>query len=295
MTLREDGGPAMSLEEFRLLRDLIHDYCGIYFQDDSLTLVHRRLLPRLEPLGLRTFSDYYRHLRYDAARKAELEEIVERVTTNETYFFREMYQLEALRDELLPLIHARCLEQRNANHGAGRGKRLTIWSAGCATGEEAYTIAILVLESNLFPDWDVRVFGNDISRRVLQIARRGAYGRSSFRATDERYLRRYFREIDGKYQVRDEVKALVSFGQVNLMDDDMLSIVGDVDVILCRNVLIYFDAEARKRAIAAFHRKLVPGGHLLLGHSESLINLSTAYELVHLKSAMVYRKPLVKR
>jgi chemotaxis protein methyltransferase CheR len=279
--LRDDAGPPMSIEEFRLLRDLIYDYCGIFFQDESKYLVHRRLASRLETLGLRGFVEYYRYLRYDPGRKAELEEIVERVTTNETYFFREAYQLETLRDEILPDIHAR----------KPRGRRLTLWSAGCATGEEAYSVAIIVLESALFADWDVRVFGNDISRRVLAVARKGAYGRSSFRATEERYLRRWFREVDGKYQVRDEVKALCSFGHLNLLDDDMLSIVGDVDVVLCRNVLIYFDMNARRRAIASFHRKLMKGGYLLLGHSESLLNVSTAFELVHFKKDMVYRRP----
>jgi chemotaxis protein methyltransferase CheR len=271
----------MGLEEFRLIRDLIHGYCGIYFQDDSKHIVQRRLAPRLEAIGVRSYIDYFRYLKYDPGRRAELEEIVERVTTNETYFFRELYQLETLQHEILPEIHMR----------KPRGRRMTIWSAGCATGEEAYTIAILVIESGLFADWDVRIFGNDISRRVLSAARKGAYGRSSFRATDDRYLRRYFREIDGKYHIRDEVKALTSFGHLNLLDEDMLSIVGDVDVILCRNVLIYFDLEAKKRAIASFHKKLLKGGYLLLGHAESLLNISTAFELVHFKRDMVYRRP----
>jgi chemotaxis protein methyltransferase CheR len=279
--LRDEPQRPMSLEEFRLLRDLIYEYCGIYFQDDSRHLVQRRLVPRLDVLSLPTFSDYYRYLRYDPSRKGELEEVVERVTTNETYFFREMNQLQALADEILPEIHAR----------RPRGRRLAIWSAGCATGEEAYTVAILILESGLFGEWDVRIFGNDISRRVLQVARKGAYGRSSFRSTEERYIRRYFRPTEGKFQVRDEVKSMVSFGHLNLLDEDMLAIVGDVDVILCRNVLIYFDAAARRRVVATFHRKLVKGGYLLLGHSESLLNLSTDYELVHLRRDMVYRRP----
>src|SRR5262245_26873307 len=115
----------MSLEEFRLLRDQIYDYCGIYFQDEQKFLVQRRLAQRLETLGIPSFTEYYRHLRYDTNRRNELEEIVERVTTNETYFFREMYQLDALRDDVLPLIHEK----------QPRGRRLTIWSAGCATGE----------------------------------------------------------------------------------------------------------------------------------------------------------------
>jgi chemotaxis protein methyltransferase CheR len=270
-------------EVFRLLRDLIYDYCGIYFSEDNAYIVNRRLQPRLEALGLVDFADYYRYLRACDAplRKQELEEIVDRVTTNETYFFRESYQLDAFREEILPELY----------QTRPRGKRLSVWSAGCASGEEAYTIAILIQETGLFADWDVRVFGNDISRRCLQVARKGAYGRNSFRSTDERLLRRYFREHEGKQQVRDEVRALVSFGQINLMDEQMMRLVGDVDVVFCRNVLIYFDQASRKRVIGSLHQKLVKGGYLLLGHSESLINLTTAFDLVHLKNDMVYRKP----
>jgi chemotaxis protein methyltransferase CheR len=277
----DDTTPRMSTEEFRLLRDLIHDHCGILFEDDQQQLMQRRLASRLQALGLHGFSDYYRHLRYHSQKREELEEIVEKVTTNETYFFREMYQLEALQQGILPEIHAR----------APRGKHLTVWSAGCSTGEEVYTSAILILESNLFQDWDVRVFGSDISKRVLAIARKGAYGPSSFRGVDERYRRRWFREAEGKLQVREEARALTAFGRLNLMDTDMLSVVGEVDVVLCRNVLIYFDAPARKKAVDAFYRKLVPGGYLLLGHSESLLNVSTAFELKHFPTAMVYRRP----
>ena len=278
--LRDDL-PRMLPEEFRLLRDLIYEYCGIYFQDDTSYLLQRRLAPRLEATASHTFNDYYEFLRYDPKRREELEEIVERVTTNETYFFRESYQLDAFRHEILPEIHAR----------RPRGRRLMVWSAGCATGEEAYTCAILILESGLFADWDVRVFGNDISRRVLSVARKATYGHNSFRSTDERYLRRYFKPADGRYQVKDEIKQMVSFGQLNLMDSETLSLVGECDVILCRNVLIYFDLDSRKRCIANFHKRLVKGGYLLLGHSESLLNISTAFELVHLHNDMVYRKP----
>jgi chemotaxis protein methyltransferase CheR len=277
------GDRGLTREVFRLLRTLIYDYCGIAFDEDSGYLIARRLLPRIDALSLPDFGDYYRYLRSASGSvlRNEMEEIVERVTTNETYFFRESYQLDALRYEILPEAHE---AQR-------RGTRFTVWSAGCASGEEAYTIAILLLESGLFHGWDVRVFGSDISRRVLQTARRGVYGRSSFRATDERILRRYFREAEGKHQVRDEVRQLVTFGQINLIDEPMMALVGEVDVILCRNVLIYFDRDSRKRAIDILYRKLVKGGYLLLGHSESLIHLTTAFELVHLKNDMVYRKP----
>jgi chemotaxis protein methyltransferase CheR len=266
-----------------LLRDLIHEYCGIFFEDDSAYLIQRRLSPRLDAMGVDDFLEYYRLLRGAGpdAQRAELEEIVERVTTNETYFFRESYQLSAFRDEILPLFYA----------ARPRGKRLTVWSAGCSSGEEAYTIGILILESGLFSDWEVRVFGSDISRRVLSIARRGHFGRASFRATEPRLLRRYFREAEGKHQIRDEVRQMVSFGQINLMDEPGMMLVGEVDVIFCRNVLIYFSHPSRRRVVEILHRKLSKGGYLLLGHSESLINLTTAFELVHLKNDMVYRKP----
>jgi chemotaxis protein methyltransferase CheR len=268
-------------EVFRLLRQSIYDYAGLFFDDDATFLVQRRLLPRLEALSLPDFSDYYRYLRAATpeTRRAELEEIVERVTTNETYFFREGYQLAAFKDEILPALAA-----------SGK-RRLTIWSAGCSSGEEAYTIAILLIESGMFGEWDVRVFGSDISRRVLATARKGAYGRGSFRTTEPRILRRYFREVDGRHQVRDEVRQLVSFGQINLFDEPMTAIVGEVDIIFCRNVLIYFNGESRRKVIDTLHRKLLHGGYLLLGHSESLINVTTAFELVHLKNDMVYRKP----
>jgi chemotaxis protein methyltransferase CheR len=279
--LRFDPAPKMTEEEFRLLRDRINEYCGISFGYDSKFVLERRLSPRLEALGLADFTEYHRYLAYANDRKNEFEEIVERITTNETYFFREQYQLEAFQREILPELH----------RARRRGRHLNVWSAGCATGEEVYTIAILILETGLFHDWDVRVFGNDVSRRVLAAARRGQYGRSSFRQTDERYLRRYFREVDGRQQIKDEVKSMVSFGQINLLDRPMLALVGEVDVIFCRNVLIYFDAESRRRVIESFHQKLVRGGYLLLGHTESLINLSTAFQLVHLQNDMVYRRP----
>jgi chemotaxis protein methyltransferase CheR len=278
-------GQPLSRDVFRLLRDLIYEHAGLWFEDDNAFLLSRRLSPRVEALALGDFADYYRYLRLASpeARRAELEEICDRITTNETYFFREGYQLEAFKAEILP-------ELADAKP---RGKRLTVWSAGCSTGEEAYTIAILILETGLFADWDVRVFGSDISRRVLQVARRAQYGKSSFRSTDARLLRRYFREIDGKHQVRDEVRQLVSFGQINLIDDAAADLLGEVDVVFCRNVLIYFDQRSRRRVIDTLYRKLVRGGYLLLGHSESLITLTTAFELVHLKNDMVYRKPFL--
>jgi chemotaxis protein methyltransferase CheR len=211
-----------------------------------------------------------------------MEEAVERLTTKETYFFRQEYQLRAFQSELLPR-----LEQVNA-----RSKRLLVWSAGCSTGEEAYTLAALILESAHFEGWDIRVIGTDLSKQCVAHARRGVYQASSLRATSARDKARYFLELEDGFHVVDSVKKLCQFGQMNLFDVGRGNLVGRVDAIFCRNVLIYFDVRSRKRVIDNLYQRLSPGGYLMLGHSESLLNLSTAFELVHLRDDLVYRRPL---
>ncbi|MBI5286533.1 MAG: protein-glutamate O-methyltransferase CheR [Deltaproteobacteria bacterium] len=276
----------MGDEEFRLLRDLIHSHCGLFFDPSFKFLLEKRLLNRLRIHQLKGFRDYYRFLMYDPKRDEELAVIVDILTTNETYFFREPYQLKAFSEEILPEIKTRKVNRRS----------LYIWSAGCSTGEEPYTLAILILESGMFRDWDVDIFANDISQRVLQVARSGIYSPSSFRATERIYLDRYFEPCgEGRYRVRDEVKRLVRFGYLNLLERERMNLLRSMDVIFCRNVIIYFDLETRKKVIQNLYEKLDEGGYLLLGHSESLVKISTAFTLEHLKNDMVYRKPFKER
>jgi chemotaxis protein methyltransferase CheR len=269
---------------FRLLRDFIHNYCGIYFDDGSKFLLERRLSRRLEQHQLKTFAEYYHFLRYDRKREEELTVLIDNLTTNETYFFRENAQLKAFSDEILP-------ELQQMNNGR---KSLRIWSAGCSTGEEPYTIAILLLESgDWWRDWQVEILGSDINQRVLHTARRGVYKKGSHRSTPPDMLRKYFvEEPKGDYRIIDRVRELVSFCSVNLLDPHKTSLVRDLDVVFCRNVIIYFDRDAKKKVIESFADKLRDGGFLLLGHSESLINLSTAFTLRTLKNDMVYQKPV---
>jgi len=267
-------------EEFRLIRDLIYSHCGLFFDNDSKYLLDKRLVRRLAHHSLPGFREYYQFLKYDRRKDEELSDIMDILTTNETYFFREGFQLKAFTDEILPELKA--LKERE--------RTLRIWSAGCSTGEEPYTIAMLMLEQNLFPGWRIEIVGSDISQRVVQHARKGVYGKSSFRCTEEKYLKRFFTETEDGYRVCDQVRELVSINHMNLFDANRLALLGKMDLIFCRNVIIYFDLDSKKRVIDTFYNTLRGGGFLLLGHSESLMNLTTAFALRHLKNDMVYQK-----
>jgi chemotaxis protein methyltransferase CheR len=271
----------MSPEEARLIQEIIHEYCGLSHGLDSTFFLERRMGPRLDALGLTSYRDYYHYLRYDPGGPRELEDVVERITTHETYLFREQYQLDAFSEDVLADLWER-LRLR---------KRLLVWSAGCSTGEEVYTLGILMHRDRRFADWATRVVGSDISRQVVAQARRGIYGPSSFRTTEAAVRDKYFREAGGRYHVRDDIRAMCSFGQLNLIDTSRYEVLGAVDVIFCRNVLMYLSQKARQRIVEAFYDALNPGGYLLLGHSESLLNVTTRFDLVHLSKDLVYQRP----
>ena len=260
---------------------MINAKSGLYFSDENRFLLENRLSDRIDQLGLGSFDDYYHLLKYYPEADAEMSEIIELLTTNETYFFREEYQLRSFATDVLPELARRLAAK----------KRLSIWSAGCSTGEEVYTIAMLLLESKLFEGWDLRVIGNDISARVLSKARKGIFGPASFRSARPELVERYFHESEEGLRISDKVRALCRFGRANLLEDDELIFVGRADAIFCRNVLIYFDRQSKLDAVSVFYRHLSPGGYLMLGHTESLINLSTAFELAHLSEDLAYRKP----
>jgi len=273
---------SMSDAIYRSLRELIYNFCGLTFDDNSKYFLEKRLSNRVATHQLRDFQEYYYFLMYDKNRTEELNTVIDILTINETYFFREDQQLKAFAEEILPELKERKTKE---------GKRsIRIWSAGCSTGEEPYTIAALILESGLFQGWDVEIFASDISHRVLQVARKGEYVQSSFRSTRQEHREKYFIETDGKHRIIDSVRRLVNFGYLNLFDSSKIFLLGKMDVIFCRNVIIYFDREAKKKVISYFERQLDEEGYLLLGHSESLMNLSTSFRLKHLKNDMVYQK-----
>lgn len=265
---------------FRQLRDQIYKRTGMFFADSSKYLLQKRLSPRARELNFDSFQKYFYFLQYDARAEAEYDQIFDLVTTNETYFFREPAQLAAFSEEIVPEILSRKAV-----------KKIRIWSAGCSSGEEPYSIAIMLAEGGMFREATFEIFASDINQQVLVKARKAHYRENAFRATDPALRQKYFtREPDGTWQLSDEIRNRVSFGRLNIHDEARVSLLGSLDVVFCRNVIIYFDDKSKKTVINNFYQRLVDGGYLLLGHSESLISLSTQFKLRHLKHDMVYQK-----
>ncbi len=265
---------------FRLLRDQIYKRTGMWFADNSKYLLQKRLSPRARELNFDSFQKYFYFLQYDPRAETEFDQIYDLVTTNETYFFREPAQLAAFVEEIIPDV----LSQKPV-------KKVRIWSAGCSSGEEPYSLAMLLQEAGWFDKAAFEIFASDINQQVLQKARRGQYRDSAFRSTEASLREKYFvREADGSWKVKDEVRNRVSFGRLNLYDEARVSLLGHLDIIFCRNVIIYFDDASKRVVVTNFYNRLIDGGYLLLGHSESLISLSTQFKLRHLKNDMVYQK-----
>jgi chemotaxis protein methyltransferase CheR len=265
---------------FRQLRDQIYKRTGMFFADTSKYLLQKRLSPRARELNFDSFQKYFYFLQYDPRSEAEFDQIWDLVTTNETYFFREPAQLTAFVEEIIPEILA-----RKSLH------KVRIWSAGCSSGEEAYSIAMLLSEARYYERASFEIFASDINQAVLAKARRGNYRENAFRATSATLREKYFtREADNSWRVKDEVRNRVQFGRLNLYDESRVSLLGHLDVIFCRNVIIYFDDSSKRVVVQNFYNRLVEEGYLLLGHSESLISLSTQFKLRHLKNDMVYQK-----
>jgi len=256
-------------EDFQALRVLVKSLTGIHLSEQKRELVYGRLTRRLRALQLRTFAEYRERLKGDSQEVAEL---CNAITTNLTSFFREPHHFQYLRDHLLaPLV-------------AGRhGERLRIWSAGCSTGEEPYSIAMTVLEALPDPSrWDVRILATDLDSEVLQRARRGIYPAERMGNLSPERLQRFFnprQEAGGlSQQIRPEVAALVTFKQLNLIH--ALPMKGPLDAIFCRNVVIYFDKDTQRELFARIARLQRLGDLLFLGHSESLFKVCDNYGLI---------------
>ena len=278
----------MTDSDFARLTRFLHDAAGLVFDDtrrDSLGYALGERLPRTSYTEITPYLDHV--MSNDGAE--ERQQLLDEVTIPETYFFRNPPQIRALGRQVLPE-----LVRTNADT-----KRLVIWSAGCSTGEEPYTVAMLLIE--LIPDykdWDIRIIATDVSQRALAAARRGRYGQRSVQLADAERVGRFFDLDHGDYVVTPEVRALVSFRHHNLVTDPSPFLNRELDLVLCRNVTIYFNRETTRGLMERFHRSLDDGGYLFLGHAETLWQITDAFKLVTLGDAFVYRRvdpPKVER
>lgn len=273
----------MTSAEFESLRKLVYDRAGIYFQDCKRYVLESRLSRRLEELGFENFSQYLLFLTAGPYQEDEFQEMFNRITINETSFFRNEPQLDVFERSVLP----RLLEARQST------RTLRVWSAACSTGEEPYTLAIQIHRSLglRLADWRVEILGTDISEKALVTAEAGRYGPYSLRTVNPLVLSRYFKPAGGDLmEIDPTIRSMVHFELHNLKDAFGARRFGTWDVIFCRNVMIYFDAAMRLQCVRLFHSQLAEDGRLFIGHSETLRGMKVDFVPLPQPQAFAYIK-----
>lgn len=269
-------------DEFRRLCEFLYRRTGMIFTESKRYYVERRMLDRMQATGSTSFASYFSRLRSDVS--GEIEQFINALTVNETYFYREDHQLQCMITDLLP-------ERLKSN---APNNPLRIWSVPCSTGEEPYSIAIWLLEN--WPDvdrYDIEIIGSDIDTRVLDAAREGYFGKRALMRLSPELIEKYFRDLGGQsWRILDDLRQSVQFTPANLVEDGGTGFHGRFDIIFCRNVLIYFDDTSRRTAAENLYENLKPGGFLCLGHSESMSRISSLFEVCRYSDAIVYQRPL---
>ena len=273
---------SMSQSQFDRLRKIVYDRAGIHFQDAKKYVLESRLSRRLEELGFESYDQYLMFLTAGPFQMDEFQEMFNRITINETSFFRNEPQLDVFERTVL----ADLLEKRKTT------KRLRIWSAACSSGEEPYTLAMQIHRclGVRLSDWRIEILGTDISEKVLKVAQGGKYGHYAVRSMDPRVLQRYFKTVGNEYHLDPTITQMVRFEKLNLKDTLAAKRFGKFDVIFCRNVLIYFDDPMRAACAKLFHEQLENDGTLFIGHSETLRNIDVAFAPMSIPQAFAYQK-----
>ncbi len=295
------SSPALAIQlseaEMRLLQALVYQECGMYFDARRTHFLQDRLQRRLRECRIDSFYNYYRLL-ISAEGREELALLLENLTVNETSFFRNKAQLE--------LFHKGILETAIREKQAAGNHYLRIWSAGCSTGQEAYTIAMLVADALAYhqlrtqhslattwpkplipPPWKVEIPASDINYTVLRAGQEAIYNEHQMASVDYSYRLRYFDKVGERYAIKKSIKEIVHFDFHNLKTEFLPQ---QNDIIFCRNVMMYFDEPEQKRLVEKFYRCLRPGGYLLVGHAESLLGLTDKFVMVHRDSGTAYRR-----
>jgi chemotaxis protein methyltransferase CheR len=271
----------LSDETFRQIRDFIYEKCGIFIPDNKKYFIENRLGKKIQEKNLKSYEDYLYILKFSGDKK-EHNTLFDLVTTNETFFFREPQQIDVFNGEVLTKVIAE-------NSKAGR-KDIRIWSAASSTGEEPYTLGMVLLENPGTAGFRKEILASDISDSVLTSAKSAVYGSYSIRNVSEHYMKKYFTNSNQQYQLAASVKSMVKFMNVNLIDDKDTKSFRGLDVVFCRNVLIYFDEKAKQKVVSALYDSLRPNGYLFIGTSESLHNITRAFKPTVINKVIVYQK-----
>ena len=276
---------AISDDDFQKFREYFYRKTGINFEASKRYFVDKRLIERIDATDSSTFRTYFNRLRLEDSGQ-ELQQLTNLMTINETYFAREEYQFKCLVDSLLPDV-----VQRKSDRAPIR-----IWCIPSSSGEEAYTIAMFLMERwPSLSQWDIEIISSDIDTGILIKARAGRYSARSVHSLPPTWLRKYFTQVKDEFQISDDLREAVEFTRVNLSEPADTRPYRNFDVIFCRNLLIYFDDVSRKAAAETFYDALKPGGFLCLGHSESMSRISSIYTVRKFPTAIVYQKPLESR
>jgi chemotaxis protein methyltransferase CheR len=278
MSERQGQGHGLSEHELSEIRMLIEERTGICFDDSRERFFSTRVSEHLRAKKMERGTDLLRAIRKS---NIQYEDLLERLLTQETSFFRYPGVYEAFEKRVLPELHVKKFWKNP--------RTLRIWSAGCSTGEEPYSVAISIADSLSFADsWNVEILATDIGRQALKHADRGIYSGRSLASVNERQLAAHFTPVEGGRQVRPRIRKMVTFTQMNLASAVYL---GRMDVIFCMNVMIYFSEQRRRALVQRFYDTLEPGGYLFLGHSESISKMPVKFQAIVLNDCILYRKP----
>jgi len=282
---KSTASPASQLEDpaYLKIRDLIYRISGIYHSEQKLYLLIASCKRRMTACDAGTPAQYLDQLTNRPNRDSELRLLLNEITIGETYMFRHPAQFEALRNVVLTQI-------MEAKAALGI-RRLRFWSAGCSTGEEAYTLSMFLQEEKQLAGWNFEILATDLNSNSLEAARAGIYGDYALRNVNESLRRKYFRDAgNNKLEANDALKSHIRFDRVNLSDDSKMVFLKGIDVIFCCNVLIYFDLASKRRVVQHFYTNLIAGGYFFLGHAESLFHVDDTFQLVHFPGTTAYWK-----
>ncbi len=272
----------IAIDELISIRDLIAEISGLFFDENKFYFIEKRINKRIKATNSQSAKDYFRLLKLGGDQN-EIQELLTALTTNETYFYRFLPQLETFAEEALPMV---CDEKRKRNDYT-----LNIWSAACSSGDEAYTLSMILKES--LPDyakWKITIIATDIDHNILKKAKAGVYDKRAVKDIKPELVDKYFKFESGKYHLNSDVKEGITFHHLNLMDRRKLREYNDMDFVFCRNVLIYFDNKSRKQVINSMYDSLNKGGFIFLGHSESLGKISATFKLIKFNKSVSYQK-----